>query len=251
MMNKILVNKNVINSDSKGIMVVDNVITFISDGDYSLEYVECDDIKIVFLVDGCNVRLQESSFDNEVIVNNRYEITNGSLIVNKFYNNKSVRENIVINLNKDGDRIDYNFSSISRLEEYYRIDIYHKSKKTVSNISNKSVALKNSILNFIVNSNVYKDSIFSKLDQNTRIVTMGDSSCKICPNMFIDLDEVEARHGSVIGTFKDDQLFYLMSKGISYNDAIKLLIKGFILGNIVVNLDLRALINNVIEMYWR
>ena len=55
---------------------------------------------------------------------------------------------------------------------------------------------------------------------------MGECDTKISPNMFIDLDDVIAKHGSAIGTFKDDQVFYLMSKGINYNDALKLLIKG-------------------------
>lgn len=251
MMNKILVNRNEIRCECEGVIVGDNVITFVSDGEYDIEYGLIDKIDIVFRVRGCSVIIQESSFDNDLVVNNRYEIYNGKIIVNKFYSNKSVRENISIFLNSIGDRIDYNFSSISRLEEYYEINVFHNCKNTISNISNKAVSLKNSILNFVVNSSVYKECIQSKLDQNTRIVTMGDSNCKICPNMFIDVDDAYARHGSVIGTFKDDQVFYLMSKGISYNDAIKLLIKGFILGNEEITVDLRKRIINIIEMYWR
>lgn len=251
MMNKILVNRNEIRCECEGVIVGDNVITFVSDGEYDVEYGLIDKIDIVFRVRGCSVIIQESSFDNDLVVNNRYEIYNGKIIVNKFYSNKSVRENISIFLNSIGDRIDYNFSSISRLEEYYEINVFHNCKNTISNISNKAVSLKNSILNFVVNSSVYKECIQSKLDQNTRIVTMGDSNCKICPNMFIDVDDAYARHGSVIGTFKDDQVFYLMSKGISYNDAIKLLIKGFILGNEEITVDLRMRIINIIEMYWR
>lgn len=251
MMNKILVNRNEIRCECEGVRVCDNVISFDSDGEYSIEYVLCDKIDIVFRVSGCSVIIQESSFDNDLVVNNRYEVYNGKVIVNKFYNNKSVKENIGIFLCGNGDSILYNFSSICKLEEYYEINVFHNCKNTVSNISNRAVSLKNSILNFVVNSNVYKECIQSKLDQNTRIVTMGDSNCKICPNMFIDVDDAYARHGSVIGTFKDDQVFYLMSKGISYNDAIKLLIKGFILGNGDVTFDLRMKIINIIELYWR
>lgn len=80
---------------------------------------------------------------------------------------------------------------------------------------------------------------------------MGECDTKIEPNMFIDLDDVEARHGSVIGTFKDDQVFYLMSKGISYNDTLKLLIKGYLLSKIEVSVDVRIKMMDIIERYWR
>ena len=69
--------------------------------------------------------------------------------------------------------------------------------------------------------------------------------------MFIELDDVEARHGSVVGTFKNDQVFYLMSKGISYNNALKLLIKGYLLSKIEVSQDVRMRIMRIIDRYWR
>ena len=80
---------------------------------------------------------------------------------------------------------------------------------------------------------------------------MGECDTSISPNMFIDLDDVEARHGSIIGSFKEDSIFYLMSKGISYSDTLKLLIKGYLLGKFNGDVDLRFRIINVIDTYWR
>ena len=80
---------------------------------------------------------------------------------------------------------------------------------------------------------------------------MGECDTKIQPNMFIEIDDVEARHGSVVGTFKNDQVFYLMSKGISYNNALKLLIKGYLLSKIEVSQDVRMRIMRIIDRYWR
>ena len=80
---------------------------------------------------------------------------------------------------------------------------------------------------------------------------MGDCNTSVSPNMFIDLDDVEAKHGSVIGSFKEDQIFYLMSKGISYNDSLKLLIKGYLLGNFLGDTELRFKIMDIIDTYWR
>ena len=80
---------------------------------------------------------------------------------------------------------------------------------------------------------------------------MGECDTKIEPNMFIDLDDISAKHGSIIGTFKEEDIFYLMSKGISYNNSVKLLVKGYLFGNIGGYFDLRQRILNIINRYWR
>ena len=76
------------------------------------------------------------------------------------------------------------------------------AKNTVSNISNKSVSLNNSNLNFIINSYVSSEMIRSVLNQETRIITFGDSNAKVSPNMFIDTDDVVASHGSFVGAIR-------------------------------------------------
>lgn len=45
-------------------------------------------------------------------------------------------------------------------------------------------------------------------------------------------------------------MFYLESRGINKTDALKLLIKGFILSNIEIE-ELKNQINEKIEKYWR
>ncbi len=251
-MNKIIVKNNIVsNYQDDTIKIEDNIIKIEKDSDYEIEYIDCDKVELIINIINSRVNIMESSFDNTLKNNNIYNINNGGVKINKFYTNEGVKEKIVVNLNKEKDYIYYNFSSITKGIEEYIMDINHNAKNTLSNISNKLVALKNSKINFTINSNVYKECNGSILEQNTRIVTMDKCDAKIQPNMFIDLDDVEARHGSVIGTFKDDQIFYLMSKGISYNDTLKLLIKGYLLGNVMVNFDVRKKIIDIIDMYWR
>ena len=236
-MNKIVIRKDIKNNK----IIMDN-------GEYILEYPDDGEYNITFVIEG-NVKLIESSFDKSINVNNNYVIKEGSLEVIKFYNNLSVKEKINIDLMNDDCEVDYHFSNICRGNEEYIIDINHKHEDTKSNIINKSIALKNSNLNFIINSNVPKKSIKSILNQNTRIVTMGECDAKISPNMFIDIDDVEAKHGSIIGSFNEEQIFYLMSKGINYNDTLKLLIKGYLFSNI--SDELRYQVNDIIDTYWR
>ena len=248
-MNKIIIDKN-INSSNDKVEVSGNKIIFNCSGIYEIVYQDKIDKRIEFIIEDKDIILMESSFDNNIKLNNRYTINSGSLEINKFYNNKSVCENDELVLLNEGARVDYNFSNICRGEEVYKIDILHKCNNTVSNINNKSVSLKNSKIVFDINSIVGKKDIGSVLNQNTRIVTLGDSDAKINPNMFIDCDDIEARHGSVIGTFKEEQIFYLMSKGISYNDSLKLLVKGYLLSSVKVSSDVRLKIMDIIDTYW-
>ena len=250
-MNKICVSRDNIETNSNDVLIKDNVIKFLKSDIYLLEYEDISEINLcVEVSNNLDVTLFESSFLKDIKVNNKYIVDNASLCVNKFYNNDNVLENIDIDLFNEG-RIDYKFSNICKNNENYVININHNGVATVSNINNKSIALDGSKLNFVINSIVSREYEKSVLDQNTRIVTLGESDAKISPNMFIDCDDIEARHGSVIGTFKDDMVFYLMSRGIEYNDAIKLLIKGYLFSNINADSSLREKILNVIDMYWR
>lgn len=250
-MNKILISRDKILYDSSCISVDNNKIKFLNNGLYIIEYQDINKVEYSYEVTGnLDVKLLESSFSNELEVKNKYIVDNSNLVVNKFYDNDRVSENIDIELYNSG-KIDYKFSNICKNNEIYNINIYHKGIGTISNINNKSVATSGSKLDFVINSIVGKEYVKSVLDQNTRIVTIGDSDSRISPNMFIDCDDIEARHGSVIGTFKDEMVFYLMSRGIEYNTAIKLLIKGYLFSNIDADSELRDKIFNTIDMYWR
>ena len=61
---------------------------------------------------------------------------------------------------------------------------------------------------------------------------------------------MEAFHSSNIGQFDNSLIFYLMSRGISYSDSIKLLIKGFLLSNMDNNIIKRKIVLDIINRYW-
>ena len=248
-MNKILIGKDIVSSNDS-VKILDNVITIDESGEYVIEYTESVNKKIIYDIYS-DVKLIESSFDNQLVLDNNYVINKGNVTVIKFYDNLGVNEKINITLCSNNSKVDYKFANICKGIENYEININHKYMNTVSNIDNKSVALKNSKLNFIINSNVDKRANKSVINQSTRIVTMDECDTKIEPNMFIDLDDVVAKHGSIIGTFREEDIFYLMSKGISYSDSLRLLVKGYLFTNIGGYFDLRQKVVNIVNRYWR
>ena len=53
---------------------------------------------------------------------------------------------------------------------------------------------------------------------------MTENKCIIKPNLFIDEEDVVANHSALIGTFSSDEIFYLMSRGISKEESFNLLL---------------------------
>ena len=247
-MNRIIIGKKII-SDSSNVKIIGKQIEFLQDGDYEIEYVNDTEMKLELIVN-YQVNLLVYSFGNKLTNNTRYIINNGSLNIYKFYDNRYVCEKVDMDLCTPEARVKYKFANICKEEETYELNINHKAHDTHSDINNKTVSVKNSKVKFVINSNVLKNATGSVLNQNTRVVTMDDSDASISPNMYTPLNDVEAKHGSIIGTFKDDEIFYLMSKGISYNDTLKLMIKGYLLSNIDIKHEIRKRIIDVIDEYW-
>lgn len=253
-MNRILVEKDkLVKINNTNIKIENNKITFLSSGDYTIEYLNCSNINITINVeDNIMIKLFEYSDNQNIKIENTYNLnSNSTLLLFKFYNNKEVLEKIIFNLNKQYSKIDYHFSNICCNKESYNIIINHNASKTESMITNKSITTNQADLTFTIDSILPKGNINCNLDQQTRIITLEDSNAKIEPNMYIEEDQVTAKHGSVIGKFSDEELFYLKTRGIPEGDALKLLIKGLIFSNLIVDLDKRAKIFNIINEKWR
>ena len=154
------------------------------------------------------------------------------LEINKIYDLADIWEEVTINLNGENSKVLYNFSTLAHTNQTFIININHNNKNTISNVYNHGVVINDSRLYFEVNSVVKKGYTNSMLNQESRIITMGDNYSEIKPNLLIDEYDVNTRHAAIIGKFNKEDIFYLMSKGIPYEKANELLIIGFLKNNI-------------------
>lgn len=249
-MNKILINNNILNNyKDNNIEIKDNKISFLSNGDYTLEYINSSNINLnIELKDNITIKLFIISSDNNIKINNNYNLnSNSNLIIYKFYYNKSISEEVFFNLNGTNSMLSYNFSSISKESEEYHIIVKHNNNSVTSRVSNKLIGLNKSRINMQIDSILDKGNINCIMEQNSRILTLGDVDATIIPNMFIEEDSVEARHGSVVGRIKPEDIFYLESRGITYEEAVSLIIKGLIFSNLVLDMEKRAMIFKIIQ----
>lgn len=69
------------------------------------------------------------------------------------------------------------------------------------------------------------------------------------PQLEIYADDVKASHGATVGQISNDELFYLLSRGINKNEALKMLSMGFVLElvHLFESDKLKEIIKNAIQ----
>ena len=71
-----------------------------------------------------------------------------------------------------------------------------------------------------------KDNV---LDENIKVLTIG-GKCFTKPMMHINVKECIANHNTAISNVREDEIFYLMSKGITRDKAVELISDGYLYG---------------------
>lgn len=176
----------------------------------------------------------------------KYNILENSTVdVVKFYDCFCVKELDVVNLNGINSKINYQFKTISKDIQKYDLFIYHNNHNTESNIVNNGVNIDEGSTIFNVTSVVYNGIKECVLNQSNKIINFNEKECIINPNLLIEENDTTANHSAFIGKFSDNELFYLMSRGISLEESIKLLIKGFLSDKIT-----HQKIIDIISSYW-
>ena len=70
------------------------------------------------------------------------------------------------------------------------------------------------------------------------------------PELEIYADDVKCSHGSASGSLNQDSIFYLMSRGLNYEEAKELLINGFLLDVVekITDNEIKNLIKNIMGL---
>lgn len=227
-------------------------IDILKDDALNIEYKHLNETKLNIEINVSeNINFNINEFRNGIKSKIKYHYnidSNSNLNIYKFYDIETIKEFVRIDLNGINATINYNFKTISTNNQKYDLTVYHNKPNTNSNIINNGVNIENGNLIFNVSSFVDNGNNKCNVIQKSRIVNLTLNKCSISPNLYIDEYNVNANHSAYIGNFKDDELFYLMSRGINKEKAENLLIKGFLLNNMI---DLEEKINEICEKYWR
>ncbi len=144
--------------------------------------------------------------------------------------NTSVNSNVI--LLGDNSSSEFKFSSIAgqNIKKLYNIGFNHLGVKTSSNFEGYGVALKNGEIDAKGISHIEKNSIKSYANQMVKVILFDkESKAKASPTLKIDCDDIVANHACAIGSLNEDHIFYLKSRGLSEEEARRLITLGYLI----------------------
>ena len=136
-------------------------------------------------------------------------------------------------------------------------DKHHEIRTIINHLSEntKSYQLIKSVLEDSSKS-VYQGKIFVNSDaqktdgyQLSKAILLNKSSeFNAKPELEIYADDVKCSHGSASGSLNEDSIFYLMSRGLNYQQSRELLINGFLLDVVekITDSEIKNLVKNMI-----
>ena len=104
----------------------------------------------------------------------------------------------------------------------------HLAPNTTSKVTSKSVSRADGRSTYRGMLNVAKGATGVKSTVRCDALLMDDTSkTDTYPYMVIDQEDATITHEATVGKIGDDQIFYLMSRGFSEEDALSLIVNGF------------------------
>jgi Fe-S cluster assembly protein SufD len=136
-----------------------------------------------------------------------------------------------VDLVGEGAEVNMRAVALSSDEHKQTIDvlIVHKAPNTYGNMTNIGIANKSGkiILNGVekIEKGMKNANAFQTLKG---IITSDKAVVEVNPILLIDEYDVKAGHGATIGKIEEEQLYYLQSRGLTREEAEKLIINGFL-----------------------
>ena len=158
-----------------------------------------------------------------------------------------------VNCNLNGEFSSAFVNGIFKLSD----DKQHEIRTTINHLieNTKSYQLIKSVLEnnsrAVYQGKIFVNSKAQKTDgyQLSKAILLSESSeFNAKPELEIYADDVKCSHGSSSGSLNENSIFYLMSRGLNYQQARELLINGFLLDVIekITDSEIKNLIKNMI-----
>lgn len=231
---------------------MENKLTFSNSGTYKIDsnssYVlvnegcdvtldlECEEenIDVNFdIKDNAKVTLRILNSSNEKTLNLNQKVSKNALFFGILadFSKENCRLKSVSELDGEGASATFNFSTLNKGKTVkdYDISFNHNVKKTYSKLDGYGVCEEESSL--VVNgvSHIKEGSIKSKTSQKIKAILFDKTSkAKANPILKIDCDDIEASHACAIGNLNENHIFYLLTRGISLENARKLITMGYL-----------------------
>jgi len=169
---------------------------------------------------------------NKEIENMEVDLLAGAnLILNLANWNVSGQQKIQINHKGEGARSEVNYAMNFWQDSKFELDLEVKvqADKAISKVLLKAVQADSSHTMIKGNIQVEKGCQKTEGDLQEAVVLLGDKTrTNLTPILEVASREVDLKHGGKVSNLSEDSLFYLMSRGMSRDEAKGLLFDGFL-----------------------
>ncbi|MBR2067315.1 MAG: SufD family Fe-S cluster assembly protein [Solobacterium sp.] len=135
-----------------------------------------------------------------------------------------------VHLNREYAKAKVNSASLVNVKKNYHIEVINHAAKTEGLIQNYAVVLAEGNLMIDAIGKIERGAKKSQSHQTSRALSFAEGQkATILPELLIDENDVQASHAMSMGKVDDEQLYYMMSRGLSMEDCTSLISKGYLL----------------------
>jgi Fe-S cluster assembly protein SufD len=188
-----------------------------------------------------NINLKENSALtinclNDVKNNLNYDfnanLNNSSALTFNYANlGKSNNNNINVYLNGENSNAKINTITFANNKDVvnFIINVNHLSVNTYAEVNNMGVVNNNATLKIDGVNLIEKGKSGSETFHKTKIINLKDTTTSVAkPELVINEYDVKAGHSAAVGTIDEEQIYYLMTRGLTKAEATNLIITSYI-----------------------
>lgn len=197
-----------------------------------LEYTEFSDVNLN-LSEGSNLLLKLANFGENKEIKITGKIGKNASLAVVFADFSSGNTHILskIDLVEEGANCDWHLATLSNKKDnkIFDISFIHLVGKTTASMDNYGVARDESKILFTGVNHILKNAKNSNTKQNAKIIVFDKAASGVAsPILKIDENEVQASHGAIVGQLNSDHMFYLMSRGLTRDEARMIITLGYL-----------------------
>lgn len=145
-------------------------------------------------------------------------------------NEAASKRKTYMTLRENGAHGKVSSASLVRADKNYSMEVVNFAPHTLGNIENYAVVLKGGKLMIDAIGKIVKGAKASESHQTSRALAFEEGqNAEILPELLIDENDVQASHAMSMGRVDDDQLYYLMSRGLTMQQCTSLISTGYLM----------------------
>ncbi len=147
------------------------------------------------------------------------------------FTSESCLFNIVVNLLGEGSVANWHLASLSfkNAKKVYETSVNHLARHTEALMSNYGIARNSSKITFTGTSEIVNGAEKAKTRQEAKIIVFDPEADGLAsPFLKISDNDVVASHAAIVGKLNEEHLFYLESRGLSEEEAKRLIALGYL-----------------------